>query len=169
MKHITGCLACTKCSEKLYGEPVILGSQNPSQACVGEAVWTLDLDRAALRQSTHALDKAHGHSDSQLSLSWGETKCCGRNRQASPQEMAAVIFIAKLPARHIVGPTQSVVSCSPAPGHATLSSTPEPVRPSHLPGEGERAGVEGPCLQNTGDCLEVIRVADKVWTTPGWR
>lgn len=38
--------------------------------------------------------------------------------------MAAIIFIAKLPARHIVGPTQSVVSCSPAPGHATLSSTP---------------------------------------------
>ena len=45
-----------------------------------------------------------------------------------PPEVAAIIFIAKLPARHTVGPTQSVASGSPAspqPCRATLNSIPE--------------------------------------------
>lgn len=52
-------------------------------------------------------------------------------------------------------------SCPTPPG-ATLSSSPGLVRPRHSPGEDERARVEGPCLQDTGDRLEVIGVADKV-------
>lgn len=43
------------------------------------------------------------------------------------------------------------------------------MRPSHLPGEGERVGVPGPCVQDAGDSLDVIGVADEVGAAPGWR
>lgn len=36
-----------------------------------------------------------------------------------------------------------------------------------LPGEGERVGVPGPCLQDAGDSLDVIGVADEVGAAPG--
>lgn len=77
-----------------------------------------------------------------------------------PQQVEAIIFSAKLPALHTVGPAHS--RCGPAPGCATLSSTPRLARPGHLPGEGERAGVQVPRLQDAGDRLEVITVANKV-------
>lgn len=42
-------------------------------------------------------------------------------------------------------------------------------RPGHLPGKGERAGVEVPHLQDADDRLEVIGVADEVGAAPAWR
>ena len=85
------------------------------------------------------------------------------------QKVAPIIFIAELPAGHTAGPAQPVVyhgyPRTKLPWVAPLGLG----RPSHLPGKGERVGVQGPCLQDAGDCLEVISVADDVQATTGWR
>lgn len=45
---------------------------------------------------------------------------------------------------------------------AALNSIPRMGEAWHLPGEGERARVDGPCLQDAGDGLKVISVAGEV-------
>lgn len=63
------------------------------------------------------------------------------------------------------------VSSAPSflPSYHPLQAVPQLGRCGYSPGESKCVGVEGLCLQDTGDSPEVVSVAGEVQAAPSWR
>ena len=107
-------------------------------------VWPLEAD-GALDESQEEPARWAGQFPTNEPSFLGQTQMLLVNLLREPSGSGPITLIAKLPAGPIVG-APSV--CGP-PGPAS----PQPSSSDHLPGEGERAGGEGPGLQGAGDCL----------------